>query len=241
MSTKNKALSDYDRLVQENARLRGDLLTIASRFSHDLRTPLGSILNTGELMREILAEKDASTVRLADPLFNSVDELQALIKSISFVARASASRTPMVGVKMAEIVGGTLQELESRILKKNTRVQSPDDWPEVEGAPNWLAFIWWHLIVHTLNHGGQKIQLGWRAEKDGFRFWISDGGPGVPTPERAKLFQPFDSLHEPESTGCLELSIVQRLVELQGGHCGCETDASGNRLYFTLPHLKEVK
>ncbi|MEI9866472.1 MAG: hypothetical protein WDN00_18335 [Limisphaerales bacterium] len=47
-----------DQLLRENARLRGDLLTIAVRVSHDLRTPLGGIVNTGELLKEILVEKE---------------------------------------------------------------------------------------------------------------------------------------------------------------------------------------
>ncbi|MGA2030108.1 MAG: hypothetical protein ABSG87_08555, partial [Verrucomicrobiota bacterium] len=47
-----------EELLQENARLRGDLLTVAVRVSHDLRTPLGGIVNTGELLQEILIEKE---------------------------------------------------------------------------------------------------------------------------------------------------------------------------------------
>jgi K+-sensing histidine kinase KdpD len=37
-------MKDESALERENARLRGDLLTIGSRISHDLRTPLGGIM-----------------------------------------------------------------------------------------------------------------------------------------------------------------------------------------------------
>lgn len=235
MSAKNQSGSEQDRLVRENARLRGDLLTIASRVSHDLRTPLGSILNSGELMREILMEKDPASAVLIDPLFSSVEELQRLIKGLSLVVRASVQPLPKSLVKMDEIVGGVLQEIESRILKKGAGVKSPPAWPEVEGVPSWLAFIWWQLIVNALQHGGPKIELGWQSDKHEHRFWIRDNGQGVPGPWRAKLFQPFDSLHQPDSTRGLGLSVVQRLVELQDGECGYEQNAGGTCFFFILP------
>ncbi|HUC83753.1 MAG TPA: histidine kinase dimerization/phospho-acceptor domain-containing protein, partial [Candidatus Acidoferrales bacterium] len=89
---------------QENARLRGDLLTLAQRFSHDLRTPLGGIVSTAEALREILAVHDASAVPLADSLLTSAEDMTQLIKQISFVARASARPLPKTSVHMAEAV-----------------------------------------------------------------------------------------------------------------------------------------
>ena len=47
-----------DLLLQENKRLRGDLLTVARRISHDLRTPLGAIVTTGEIVKEVLQRMD---------------------------------------------------------------------------------------------------------------------------------------------------------------------------------------
>jgi K+-sensing histidine kinase KdpD len=239
MSATNKSISEQDRLVHENVRLRGDLLTIGSRVSHDLRTPLGSILSTGELLRETLLEKEPLIAAQMDPLFSSVDEMMRLIKCVGLVAKASANPVPDERVKMGEIVSGILQRLESRILKNGATVDSPDTWPEVKGVPGWLEFIWWNFLANALQHGGPKIQLGWLREKDEYRFWISDNGKGVPVQLQPKLFQTFDSLHKPNSTRGLGLSIVHRLVELQSGRCGHERNAeSGPVFYFLLPILE---
>lgn len=227
-----------DELLQENARLRGDLLTIASRISHDLRTPLGGIVNTGELLKEILVEKEPAAAALADSLFTSVDEMSKLIGQIRFLTKASADPKPKERVNMAEIISRVLQRLESRILKKSATVTQPDSWLEVDGVPDWLEFIWWNLVVNALQHTGQKtaIELSWQQVKAGFRFQVCDNGGGI-LPERCKrLFQPFHLLHEPDATGGLGLSIVQRLVELQGGNCGYEPlPAGGSLFFFTLP------
>ncbi len=53
-----------DEPLIENERLRGDLLTIAYRISHDLRTPLGGIIANCEALNEILAETSPSALPL---------------------------------------------------------------------------------------------------------------------------------------------------------------------------------
>src|ERR1700761_2826394 len=85
-------------------RLRGDLLTVASRVSHDLRTPLNCIFTAGEAMKEIIAEKEPSAVALADSLLNSAEELTQLIRRVSFIIRASVSPHERARVPMGEAV-----------------------------------------------------------------------------------------------------------------------------------------
>jgi signal transduction histidine kinase len=227
-----------DQLLRENTRLRSDLLTVAVRVSHDLRTPLGGIVNTGELFKEILAEKEPASAALADSLFTSVDEMSKLIGQIRVITKASADPKPKERVNMAEIVSGVLQRLESRILKKSATVTEPGSWPEVNGVADWLEFIWWNLVANALQHAGEKpqIELNWHQEKNGLRFQVCDNGVGVPAEVREKLFQPFDTLHKPDSGWGLGLSVVQRLVDLQGGNCGYEPNPKGGAcFYFTLP------
>jgi signal transduction histidine kinase len=230
--------SAQESLLRENARLRGDLLTIAVRISHDLRTPLGGIVNTGELLQEILLEKDPAAAALADSLFTSVDELSKLIGQIRMIAKATANPRPKERVSTAEIVSGVLQRLESRILKSHATVVQPDSWPEVNGVDDWLEFIWWNLLTNALQHAGEKpqIELNWHREKNWFRFEVCDNGGGVTAETRATLYQPFESLHKPGSSYGLGLSVVQRLVDLQGGDCGYALNPkAGSCFSFTLP------
>ena len=238
---KSESVSGQDRLIRENVRLRGDLLTVAGRISHDLRAPLGGIVSTGEILQEILAEKEPSSVSLVNLLFVSVDELTRLIKSVSVVAKATAAPLAKKKVRMGEIVSGVLQQLESRKLKTQATIVEPGSWPEVDGVDSWLEVIWWNFLANALQHAGKppRIEFGWRKETGKTLFWISDNGPGVPAGRSGKLFQPFDSLHEPGSTQGLGLSVVQRLVELQGGDCGHEANPTGGaRFFFTLPASK---
>jgi signal transduction histidine kinase len=225
-----------DRLWRENARMRGDLLTVARRFSHDLRTPLGGIIATSEMLKEILAENGPSRAPLTAPIFDSAEEIKKLIERMSFILKASASPVSKEPVKMGEAVFGMLQRLESKVIKCNAVVSEPPAWPEVDGVFSWLEVVWWNLLANALQFGKDRIELGWQEEKGGWRFWVCDNGAGVPVEKRGKLFQPFHLLHEPDAAPGLGLSIVQRLMELQDGRCGYEPRLEGgSRFYFTLP------
>ncbi len=220
------------------ARLRGDLLTIAHRVSHDLRTPLNYIFTASEAMREILVEKEPAAAAMADSLLNSAEEMTQLIKRVSFVLRASANPPDKTRVSMAEPVFIALQRLESRILKSQANIKKPAAWPEVDGVAAWLEIIWWNLVMNAVSHGGQQseIELGWQKHKHNFRFWVSDNGPGVTKERQKNLFKSFDSLHDTKDFAGLGLAIVRRLVELQGGQCGHEAPKNGGALfYFELP------
>lgn len=225
-------------LEQENARLRGDLLTLAKRFSHDLRTPLGGIVSAAEAVKEVLTRADPSAAPLVDALLTSAEEMTQLIKQVSFVARASAAPVPKTPVHMAEAVFAARQRLESRILKCQATVEEPPAWPVAPGVLAWLEVVWWHLLHNALKYGGPRcrVELGWSREDAAFRFWIRDHGAGVPEALQGRLFKEFNGVHaEPDVPG-LGLSIVQRLVDLQGGSCGHEKpEAGGARFYFTLP------
>jgi K+-sensing histidine kinase KdpD len=238
MTATKKNLVEPENLAQENARLRGDLLTMARRISHDLRTPLGGIMSSGEVLKEILAESEPDSVVLVDSLLRSADEISSLIKRASFIAKASVNPSPKTLVEMGEVVSGVLQQLESRILKKSATVTEPKSWPQVNGVAAWLDIIWWNFLANALQHAGiaPKIELGWRKDGGKFYFFICDNGSGVPENERGRLFQKFESLHELDSTRGLGLSVVQRLVELQDGDCGYESQSKGGaNFYFTLP------
>jgi signal transduction histidine kinase len=231
------------RLMRENERIRGDLRTIAHRISHDLRTPLGGILTAGEALKEILSEQNPSGVELVNSLLDSADEMDKLIGRVSLLTRVTANPVSKRPVAMEEIVWAALQRLERQILKKGAHVTQPASWPEVRGVSLLLENIWWNLIVNALQHGTEtaRLELGWSQGEREFHFWVCDNGDEVPSEITNNLFQPFHLLHRTNAGKGLGLSIVQRLVELQGGHCGYEPRAErGSRFYFTLPRLEDA-
>jgi signal transduction histidine kinase len=225
-------------LARENARLRGDLLAWGHRVSHDLRTPLGAITTYAELAREVLADQSAADAQLVDPLVDSADELSKLIARLSFLFKASARPMPLQPVAMADVVWRVLQRQERALLQRKMTVTQLERWPEVTGVAAWLEEIWSNLIQNAVRFGteGTPITLNWQQDDAGYTFAVHNEGEAVPAEHRPMLFQPFHSLHRPNSRKGFGLSIVQRLVELHGGRCFYEAGTTnGSTFIFTLP------
>ena len=216
--------------------MRGDLLTIASRVSHDLRTPLGGIVTAAEVLREMLAEVERPE-KLTNAILDSVDDMTRLIRQISFIARATAQPLPVKPVNMSLVVATALQRVERLAAKRNATIVEPPSWPEVKGVAEWLEYVWCSFLTNALQHTPEKarIELSWREEKGWRRFGIADNGGGVREDLRPTLFCPFHLLHKPDAARGLGLSIVQRLMELQGGNYGYEPLPGGSLFYFSLP------
>jgi signal transduction histidine kinase len=224
--------------ARDNARLRGDLFTIGRRLGHDLRTPLMGITTACDALAETFPGEDESRAVFTQAVTRSSGEISRLVDRIAGVLRATAEPRSKAPVAMGEVVWAALQRLERRTREKGATVQQPSSWPVVPGVAPWLELIWGDLVGNALEHGGATpaIELGWKADPAGWRFWAEDRGPGVATRAVAGLFQPFDLLHRPSAPRGWGLSMVQRLVELQEGACGYEARAGGgSRFFFSLP------
>src|ERR1700761_5371777 len=108
---KLERLTEESPSEEENRRLRGDLLTIASRVSHDLRTPLGGIVTAAEVLREMLAEVEQPET-LTKAILDSVDDMTRVIRQISFIARATAQSQPVRPVNMSLVLATAMQRVE---------------------------------------------------------------------------------------------------------------------------------
>src|SRR5690242_13705770 len=154
---------DGSELKNQNERLRGDLLTVATRVSHDLRTPLGGILSAADALRELCEEPSANRA-LVDSLIASAEELSKMIKDISFVLKATTSPQPKELLKMEGVFAFALQRLERRIVSAGAVIVQPPSWPQANGVAQWLETIWSTLLGFALQRGGDspKIEVGWR-------------------------------------------------------------------------------
>lgn len=225
-----RSRASTSNLQREILRLRGDLITVATRISHDLRTPLNNINIACEMLKH-------GNESFFDSISDSTHEMSRLLGRISFMLKASTRPEAMKAVQMGEPVAMALQRLERLIFVSKASITQPHEWPEVRGVADWLETIWWNLIVNALEHGrtAPRIQLGWRKSSKAFRFQVKDDGGGITPEARGQLFQKFHTLYKLNSKRGIGLSIVQRLVELQGGTCSYQPVPGGASFFFTLP------
>ena len=236
-----EAAVEKHALRRELARLKGDLLTVARRVNHDLRSSLNGVMTASEVIKEIFSAEKPEDVELIQPVADSAAEIARLIDQVSFVTKATAAPAAPQKLAMDELVWKGLSRVEARIHEKDAQVTHAENWPVVSGVASWIETIWTNLISNALEHGGPKprVNLGWHDQDDERRFWVDDDGPGVAPEKRSALFTPFHRLAEAGAARGFGLSVTQRLVELSGGRTGYEPRAQGgSRFYFTLPKVR---
>jgi signal transduction histidine kinase len=223
-------------LLRENARLRGDLKTVARRVSHDLRTPLGCIYTTSGVFKELPPGDQESILSMAGIIKESSGEISQIIDRVSFVLKASADPIAPSRVDMGGVVASVLTQLASELEKANVQIALPSSWPEASGVTTWLQVVWSNLLRNAFQHSGTSagIAIAWTQVNEGYRFSVIDQGQGVAEARVSSLFPHFDRLYAMHVPG-LGLCFVQRLVALQGGQCGYEKNKEGTCFFFTLP------
>jgi PAS domain S-box-containing protein len=243
-----------------------ELDAFAHTVAHDLKNPVSTILGytdmlsqkhdtlSDELMREFLL----TLARNARKIGTIIDELLVL----SSVRDTAEVKTHPLD--MGSILLEAHDRLRYMIGEYQGEITQPDSWPTVVGYGPWVEEVWVNYISNALKYGGQPplIELGadppstsplpigsfQHQATDGtteltakryVRFWVHDNGPGLSSEEQARLFTPFERLHQIRVEGHgLGLSIVQRIVQKLGGQVGVESDGAigqGSTFYFTLP------
>ena len=242
--------------ASENARQKAESANqtkseFLATMSHELRTPLNGVLGMIDLVQE-----DCLTPRQRDYLTTARQSTEDLLTVISDILDFSLMESGTLELSNREF------ELQKLILNCTaTYRQVADeqglslsvnffgDWPDkplvIGDAPR-LRQIIAGLIDNAIkftSEGSVVIQAGCFGLEDNciiFSFSISDSGSGIPAERLPDIFNSFEQLQNGNDrshggTG-LGLALVQRLVELMGGHIKVETDLGvGSSFRFELP------
>jgi len=212
--------------------LVGAQKSLLANASHELRSPLARIRMAAELMADQAAPGVQAELR------RNVAELDQLIDEVLLASRldaVGASMPPREEVDLTGIlaeecarVGATLQAGahsvlgESRLLRRMVR----------------------NLLENAVRYGaGSSVDVRLIGAGDAaLRLDVCDGGPGIPEPERERVFEPFYRVAGASETAGgvgLGLSLVRQIARHHGGEAQClPNGARGCCFRVTLPRLR---
>ncbi len=227
-----------------------ELDAFAHTVAHDLKTPLGYMVNYAEVLegecdllpKAELEDHIQAIARNGRKVCNIVDELM-LLAEVRQVEDIKLDTLDMSG-----IVAEACKHLEDLIQERQAQIILPATWPAALGHELWIEQVWVNYISNAVKYGGQspRVELGATpllspplagGRKGGrIRFWVRDNGPGLAPDEQARLFTPFTRLEQVRARGHgLGLSIVKRIVEKLGEQVGIESElGQGSTFWFTL-------
>lgn len=216
---------------------RRDLVVAAS---HDLRTPVASIM----AMLEAIEDGLADPAEYLEPLQAETRRLSALVEDLFELARidAGALAWELQAVQLAPVVESCLRGLVADARARNVRLEQrlDDAVPEACCAPAQVERVLLNLLTNALRHtpsdGSVAVVLA--AADEQVRVSVEDTGEGITREAARHMFERFwraDSARNGDGSG-LGLAIARGLVEAQGGRIWAEPRAEGGaRVSFTLP------
>jgi K+-sensing histidine kinase KdpD len=229
---------------------RTDLLRAAllNAVSHDLRTPLATIIaSAGSLRQQDVAWTEEERLAFAQAIEEEATYLNRLVGNLLDLSRIEGGslRPQQSWEDLETVIDDVVDRLRPVTNHHHLHVQVADDLPPVWLDPVEIGEVLYNLIENAAKYSPPEsdIDLTARTDSGEVLVRVDDRGPGIPDAAVAHLFDPFYRVVDgrPRSTGLgLGLAIVKGLVEAHGGRVWVENRAGGGaRFTFTLP-LKEV-
>jgi len=225
----------HDQLVQSSKlAFLGEL---AAGIAHEIRTPLGIIKNSAQLLeRRALKANDNEAQEFSRFIQGESDRLNSTVNELLNLARPSPLKKEPVSINtiIERAIGFLSTEAASR--KISLSADLAPSLPELRCDPDQIFQVLLNLAMNALQVGpqGSSITIASCLLDDGLEIAVSDDGPGIPAELASTLFTPFVSQRE-GGLG-LGLAIVKRIVEAHAGSVrGENLDTGGACFTVRLP------
>jgi two-component system sensor histidine kinase KdpD len=219
--------------LEERDRLRAALL---SSVSHDLRTPLTTVLGLLRGMKPQSPEQGeqiASAVGEAERLNRFVDNLLDMVR-----IEAGALDRTIEPVDLVDSVAAAVHDLRSSLALQRISLAIAPDLPLVRLDPQLFHHCLINLIENAskYGHADAPILLRARREPEALVLEIVDEGPGLPEGQEGRIFETFSRLEGTDRTGGtgLGLAIVKGFAEAMGLTVAAANRPDGKGAVFAI-------
>jgi two-component system sensor histidine kinase KdpD len=232
---------DQARLGAERERLRSSMLT---SVSHDLRTPLASIIGALSSLKSHPERYDEATrAELLATALSESERLDRFVGNLLDMTRldAGAIEPKREPVDAGDLVSTTLRRA-APLLKD--RVVATSVAPDL--SPLSLDFVLAEQVLFNIldnaakySEPGGRIEVDVRQPGERVEITVRDEGPGIPTEALGRLFDKFyraDAGDRRRAGTGLGLAIAKGFVEAQGGTISARNRSDRSGAEFTVSY-----
>ncbi len=212
--------------------------------SHDLRTPLASIMASAGSLRQADVHWTAHERRsFAETIEQEAERLNRIVGNLLNLGRIQAGMLvpDRSWYEPAILIQETLDRLRPATARHRIRVDlPPDELPPVLLDYSEMDQVLTNLIENAVKYSpiGSDIVVSARLADGQLRVSVEDSGPGVAAVALPHLFEPFYRAGEVRRGGGsgLGLAVARGLVEAHGGRISAENRPEGGaRFWFAIP------
>ncbi|BAN07676.1 Sensor protein vanS [Levilactobacillus brevis KB290] len=231
---------DEERAIEKS---KDELIT---NVSHDIRTPLTSIIGYLGLIEDKQYHSQADLLKYTHTAFLKSKQMKSLVEDLFEYTKVRQTDTPLslTNIDLAAMLEQLAASFELEAQKKGMTIGSSST-PSVlmmEADPEKLVRIFNNLVANALKYGdgGKQINLIAKQVNDNeLEVRVTNDGPKIPKESLSMIFERFYRVEESRSketggTG-LGLAIAQSIVALHGGYIYVESDDDLTSFVIHLP------
>ena len=234
-----------DRALEAN-RLKGRIL---ANVSHDMRTPLGSILGYADMLQaEVFGPLSEQQRERLQRIMESSNHLLAFVNNLLTQSELESGSLELTKnrIVVRQMANSLIANFEVLAQKKGLTLTSEvdDSMPEVIiGDRYWMNRIVSNLVGNAIKftrEGGVTVQIR-RVDTAFFSIAITDTGDGIPPEDLGVIFEPFrkGSRKTPGAGGAgLGLAIVKDVVKQMGGRITVQSTLNQGSTFTVLLPLE---
>ncbi len=215
----------------------------SANVSHELKTPLTSILGYAEIMRDGVARAE-DTKRFAAKIYDEASQLMSLIDDIIRLSQLDekSSLPEKTRVDLKAIVEEVCQRLQPQAQRADISLTCDCESAEILSIPKILEEIAQNLVDNAIKYNRHpgSVQISLKKQGDAATLRVTDTGIGISEEDRPRVFERFYRADRSRSkqiggTG-LGLSIVKHSAETHGAAVHLESQLGvGTTVTVTFP------
>lgn len=237
-----------DRLLIEERRAGEFREAFIDVISHELRTPITTILGLSQILaRPGRADDATSRLALLEDVRAESERLHRLVENLLVLSRAERGRLVIDAepLQPRRLLEGVVAHEAPQLPSLHIELQLATDLPVVAGESTYVEQIVRNLLGNAAKYtpAGTRVVVEARREGSTIEIRVSDDGPGIPEESVGRVFDLFyrdpDSARAVAGSG-IGLFVCRSLVEAMGGRIwAVRRPEGGSEFAFSL-HVLEV-
>lgn len=241
-NARNAREKEESMILAENERLRANLLRAVS---HDLRTPLTSIMGNADSLMSCGETLDANTrSQLYSDIYQDAQWLNRMVENLLSASRMTGGKlnlnmtTELMDDMISEAVNHLSRQLKRCTLERNR----PDELLFVKADARLIVQVIINLLDNAAKYApeGAVIRIDTVAQGENVIVRIADNGPGIPNDQKGVIFDLFYSSGNPTGDSRrglgIGLALCQSVIRAHGGTISVsDNEPHGAVFTFSLP------
>jgi PAS domain S-box-containing protein len=231
-----------DKRTEELREANRELESFSFSVSHDLRSPLRTIIASSHLLEEEAPDALNDEAKdLLHRLVASAERMAVLIEDLLEYSRLARRKLKLQDVDLAAVSARVVEEIVQSQSECQAEVVVQELNMEARADPDLVRILLENLIENACKYSAKatqpRVEVGSLEQRGETVFFVRDNGVGFDPKYAHRLFQPFERLHSSddyEGTG-IGLANVLRIVHRHGGRVWAEgLPDAGATFFFTL-------